>query len=231
MKNPIIFFTAIFVATTAFIACDKEQQEKGTGKEVITITITGSSFAMAGKGKVTIDWGDKTSKERFKLTTDVLEYSHNYTSGKEHTVVIIGSVTDFSGINITNLDVRQNSILKYLYCSGDFTHLDVSKCTALTYLKSGSNKLSNLKLNSSLQFLECIANNLAKLDASTCFELTYLNCNHNNFSTSALDALFGTLHSNTIADKKEKSIWIYGNPGTNYCNRQIAEKKGWAVFP
>jgi hypothetical protein len=47
-------------------------------------------------------------------------------------------------------------------------------------------------------------------------------------SIGALNALFGTLHSNTIPfDIKE--IFIGNNPGTDGCNRSIATNKGWMV--
>jgi len=45
-----------------------------------------------------------------------------------------------------------------------------------------------------------------------------------------LNALFGTLHSNTI-EWWMKYIDITGNPGTATCNQSIAMSKGWTVYP
>jgi hypothetical protein len=45
-------------------------------------------------------------------------------------------------------------------------------------------------------------------------------------NTTALDALFTSLHSNPVT----KTIWIGGtNPGRATCDRSIATGKGWTV--
>jgi hypothetical protein len=44
-------------------------------------------------------------------------------------------------------------------------------------------------------------------------------------NTTALDALFTSLHSNPVT----KTIWIGGNPGTASCTQSIATGKGWTV--
>jgi YD repeat-containing protein len=54
--------------------------------------------------------------------------------------------------------------------------------------------------------------------------LTLLFCNGNQLTTAALNALFGTLHSN------RGYINIEGNPGEEDCNRSIAKNKGWSFF-
>jgi len=56
--------------------------------------------------------------------------------------------------------------------------------------------------------------------------LNYLECNNNLFSANALNALFETLHNNTVSDC---DINIDENPGTDDCDKSIAEKKGWKI--
>ena len=63
------------------------------------------------------------------------------------------------------------------------------------------------------------------LDLSKNTSLTILDCVYNKLTSSALNALFETLHSNA----GEKIISILGNPGDKDCDRSIAERKGWTV--
>ena len=58
---------------------------------------------------------------------------------------------------------------------------------------------------------------------------------NNKLTADALNALFTSLHSNTIISMFnnfpiEKQIYIGGNPGTDDCNPNIAESKGWTVW-
>jgi hypothetical protein len=81
--------------------------------------------------------------------------------------------------------------------------------------------------------LYCYNNQLSELDVSANTALTTLGVNYNQFTATALDALFGTLHSNPGA----KTIYIRANPrsnpgagsGTNGCDQSIAIDKGWTV--
>jgi Leucine-rich repeat (LRR) protein len=86
------------------------------------------------------------------------------------------------------------------------TTLDVSKNTALTELYCGRNKLT-------------------ALDVSKNTALTKLVLHNNEFSADALNDLFDILPSN----KGNKTVYIGRNPGTDACNRTIAEDKGWIV--
>jgi hypothetical protein len=52
-----------------------------------------------------------------------------------------------------------------------------------------------------------------------------LHCSFNQLTSAALNNLFETLPGNTEA----KSIHIGDNPGTEDCNRSIAEEKEWLV--
>jgi len=63
------------------------------------------------------------------------------------------------------------------------------------------------------------------LDVSKNTALTRLYMQNNLFDTSALNATFGTLHSNPGT----KTIYIAGNTGASTCTQTIATDKGWAV--
>jgi len=100
--------------------------------------------------------------------------------------------------------------------------------------------------------LYCSGNELTNLDVSNAPMLALLNCSYNYMDASALNALFGTLHSNNITPPHyldliflgpdlhfllpAKSIWIGNNgpdcdgSGTRNSNPTIAEEKGWEVF-
>ena len=131
---------------------------------------------------------------------------------------------------LINLDVTKNSALKILGCSNNqLTSLDVSKNTMLESLHCDNNPLTSLDVsnNTALITLECFNNQLASLDVSKNITLTKLWCINNELTASALNALFETLHGNHI---ETKSIYISGNPGTDNCDRSIAENKGWTVI-
>jgi len=66
------------------------------------------------------------------------------------------------------------------------------------------------------------------LDVSNNTALRILECTSNQLTATALNTLFGTLHSNTI--EGVKTIYIGNNPGTDTCDTSIAENKGWTVY-
>jgi hypothetical protein len=194
--------------------------------QVITMTVKTKpeqkvGFIIAGAIPANIDWGDEeTGNDQDEETTMIVGrlkkalfgVEHKYLTASTHTVTITGdNIMDFrcSGHVLTGLDVSKNTVLTVLYCTHDsLTNLDVSKNTALTWLLCDNNQIEHL-------------------DVSKNTALTRLDCGNNNFSASALNALFETLHSNDLED--EKIIKIYGNPGTDTCNRKIAEDKKWKV--
>jgi len=154
---------------------------------------------------------------------------------------------------IVTLDASKNSVLQKIDCSeNQITQLNVSQCTVLTELECWSNLLSALNLNdnTALIKLRCMQNQLSNLEVSNNKTLTILSCNENKitklnmsnniklkelycekniFSYTELNNLFETLHADTITVKR-KFISIYGNPGSGFCTKEIAEKKGWAVY-
>jgi len=66
------------------------------------------------------------------------------------------------------------------------------------------------------------------LDVSNNTALKDLHCQANQLMTTALNTLFGSLHSNTM--EGGKSIRIGNNPGTDTCDTSIATNKGWTVI-
>jgi hypothetical protein len=76
--------------------------------------------------------------------------------------------------------------------------------------------------------LDCRVNQLASLDVSGCTALQYLSCGDNQLTAPALNTVLTALPVHTAADNA--FIRIYGNPGTETCNRAIAENKGWSVI-
>ena len=133
-----------------------------------------------------------------------------------------------SGNNLTSLDVSKNTELTELKCWGNnLTSLDVSKNTALIWLDCESNNLTSLDVskNTALILLDCGYNNLTSLDVSKNTALTHLDCGDNNLTSSALNQIFRDLPQVT-----SQTIYIRNNPGTETCDKSIAENKGWDVY-
>jgi len=117
----------------------------------------------------------------------------------------VGFEHDYPNASIRTITISGDNITALGRGYG-ITSLDVSGCTELTMLVCWG-RLTSL--------------NLSKNTA-----LTYLDCAGNNLTAAALNALFGTLHSNA----GEKKIRICNNPGEGDCDRSIAERKGWEFF-
>ncbi|MBQ3849912.1 MAG: leucine-rich repeat domain-containing protein, partial [Clostridia bacterium] len=83
------------------------------------------------------------------------------------------------------LDVSGCTALTYLDCrTNNLTSLDVSGCTALTYLECSNNNLTGLDVsnNTALTSLSCYDNNLTGLDVSNNTALEHLSCGYNNLT-------------------------------------------------
>lgn len=77
----------------------------------------------------------------------------------------------------------------------------------------------------------CSRYQLAALDVSKNTALIRLRYCNNNLISAALNKIFADLpQGKRLSDYPYKSkIYIYGNPGTDTCDKSIAEKKGWKV--
>jgi len=227
------------------VSCNKEKDEV----RVMTITTSATgeiSISLAGTGTATIDWGDSSESDtKTILPPDGIdiaffEFSHSYSDTQIRTITISGKkITGMicRHFPITRLDVSNNTKLITLECS--FTQLpslDISKNTALTDLVCFMNQLTSLDVSNNTKLIQlwCQANLLTSLEVSKNIALVWLDCSQNQLAADELDALFDTLHSNTITLPMPvpvtKEIHIYYNPGTDDCDQSIATKKGWTVF-
>ena len=137
-----------------------------------------------------------------------------------------------SNNQLTELDVSKNVALSILHCDNNqLTELDVSNNPQLWRLHCGNNQLTELDLcnNTVLVYLTCNNNQLTELDVSENIALIGVNCRNNLFTADALNALFGSLHSNSTLAFGGKRINTGFNPGTSTCDPGIAEEKGWSV--
>jgi len=132
---------------------------------------------------------------------------------------------------LTSLDVSKNTKLQKLDCGDNqLTSLDISKNSDLTYLTCSGNQLTNLDVskNTALTDLFCLDNQLTSLDVSKNDQLRNINFINNELSAEALNTLFHSLYDND-PQRRTATITISSNPGTDECDRSIAEKKGWIV--
>ncbi|MFC2080577.1 hypothetical protein ACFLR8_00015 [Bacteroidota bacterium] len=91
-----------------------------------------------------------------------------------------------SGMNLTSLNVSNNTTLTILSCGGNhLSSLDVSTCTSLEELYCGNNALSHIDItkNLSLSNLSCQNNQLTNLDVSNNENLFDLNCPINQITS------------------------------------------------
>jgi len=132
---------------------------------------------------------------------------------------------------LTSLNVGSNTELLFLNCGNNqLTNLNVSNNTELTDLLCYGNQLANLDLskNTKLIYLGCHKNQLTKLYVGNNVVLAGLDCFDNQLTTTALNALFETLHSDTISIGKK--ICVRNNQGENTCDQSIATHKGWVMI-
>ena len=147
---------------------------------------------LAGTGKATIDWGDRSKKTKIVLNPHTaVEYTHVYTATTARTIKIKGKNIlglQCDSINLTALNISKCVTLMYLNCSNNrLTTLDVSRNVKLTDLLCYGNQLTSLNvgMNTALTHLNCHGNQLASLDVSRNTALTFLNCGRNHLA--ALD--------------------------------------------
>lgn len=184
----------------------------------MTLSFQGANeveIKIAGEGSMTIDWGDGTPYRTFMVSSSdpasSANYSHIYPSLTKYVVTIFGdNITSVSCNNahLCSLDVSRNSALKSLVCiNSQVTDINVSCNNELINLICTNNKLTSLELSSSLV-------------------ISRLDCRRNHLTNNALDDLFEKLPPPTGIFRKIK---IKDNPGTDTCDKSIAENKGWCI--
>jgi len=188
-KIKFYMLAALAVITTT---CDKEKDGLGEQNQMFITTsrIGGVVIYAAGSGTMTINWGDGTNEETHALQSYDSEWAwesnqavfHSYSSGKYHTITIIGdNVTHIACPNeeLSYLDVRKNKALEYLSCSyNSLRSLDVSENSMLTQLFCRYNEIKDLDVskNTKLEILFCGETLISSLDVSRNIELSLLNC-------------------------------------------------------
>ena len=231
MKKVVLNYLviAVLAISTALVSsCGGGSGSSGGGKSSGKIKITteeGGSFIfyLTGSGVATVDWGDGSEKVMLTLNESGVRFEHSYPNMSLRTVTINGdNITGFNcpgSYDLISLDVSRCTELRTLSCDVMSPNIDVSKNTALTTL--------------------IVAGGLISLDVSKNTALTSLYCGDNKLTSSALNDLFRTLHSNTLTNtrgdgwggtvEENKNITISNNPGSADCDRSIAEAKGWEV--
>jgi Leucine-rich repeat (LRR) protein len=208
--------------------------------------------------EITVNWGDGTEekltpngstqlyheyadinlKEITLNTKKLIYFGINYGNIDDgnYRELTLGSCPDLIGLycgrnQLTNLDVSKCTALQTLDCQNNqLTSLDVNKCSELKELSCDENQLTSLNLDKCtlLQELKCWNNQLTNLDVSNCVQLYNIYISRNKLTVSELNNLFSALPLRTLSDNAQ--ITIYYNPGTDECNRTIAENKGWHVY-
>jgi len=235
----LFYLFMVAMCATMFTACSDDDDkdpldDDGEGKEgVITMVYEDEDAGLwigvetFNEGEIiTIDWGDGDPEEfksfkvykdwdedgedeiHYVLSTDD-DIEHEYSNKNPHIVTIKG--------NIKGLNCYYNNL----------TSLNVSGCTALIWLDCNITNLTSLDVskNTKLTYLICSSNNLTSLDVSKNTKLTELYCHENNLTSAALNQIFRDLPQVTSG-----TIYMSGNPGTETCDKSIAENKGWRVM-
>lgn len=164
------------------------------------------------RSNVWIDLNGNNSKDGGEGVT-VFGEGHEYPISSQ-SITIYGKVTGFDcwGQKVNALDVSENTALQYLNCGeNQLSSLDVSKNTELRDLVCYTNKsLSSLKISGSIN---------SRIECKGC-----------NLSAETLNTIFKTL-PDVKGMSGLKMLFIYNNPGSDTCDKTIAENKGWLVDP
>ena len=163
----------------------------------------------------------------------VLPGSWTYTLTSQ-TVTITGDVTffDCSKIQLTTLDVSQNTALIGLTCNyNQLTALDVSKNTALEKLDCPNNQLTALDVSQNIGLIDLYCNNnqLTTLDVSQNTALEKLWCNGNQIKGEEMPRLVNSLPDRTGKEAGEFVV-VQSDAESNRCLKSdvaIAKSKNW----
>lgn len=236
-----IFMLLVAIAAMVFVSCSKDDDDENllnNEEGVVTMVTQAKEILNTGYNDdfcvysfdegdiITIDWGDgkqeefKTvvedgSDEFYEYWTDLL--AHSYLSEGPHTITIKGKIKEVACVR-----------------SSDLTSIDVSKCPALTGLFCWGNDISFLDIskNTALTRLWCDNNNLTSLDVSKNTALQEIECQGNELTSTALNKIFTDLPKGKLienSDYDQSFIRVMNNPGSETCNKSIAENKGWIV--
>lgn len=136
--------------------------------------------------KILIDWGDgSTNNYDYSSSPDnTQKITHNYPDGSTEAYTISATVTTLrklkcssynSSDNFTSVDVSGCSMLTYLSCySSSLTNLNVSGCVALESLSSSGHNLTNFDISDCIALSNLEISGLDSLDVSNNIELSHL---------------------------------------------------------
>ena len=154
----------------------------------------------------------------------VWEKDKNESINAQNTVVYCSYFYQTSGLHSIELS---DSI--YLNCA-DNDLLSLSDFPSLEELRCSGNKLIELDLSKivNLKILDVSNNKISILNVPTQSKFETIYCKNNQIGTAELNKMFNALTA--AAPGTQRIIDISGNPGTDFCNVQIAIDKGWTVI-
>ena len=125
-----------------------------------------------------------------------------------------GNVEEFKSFKVyKDWDEDGEDEIHYVLSTDDIEHEYSNKNPHIVTIKGNIKRLN------------CVYNNLTSLDVSKNTALTFLDCSSNNLTSAALNQIFRDLPQVTSG-----TIYMSGNPGTETCDKSIAENKGWRVI-
>jgi|GEM_PF-1600626 len=198
---------------------------------------------LLGYETATINWADGTPPETKQIESQALTtFTHSYKNAVDRTITITGNkITCLycAGNQTSSLDVSGCPQLYGLYCPDNLlTNLDLTECTSLMWLQCSINQLTSLDvsglakltrfwciLNPNLVMINCQGSAVNELALDECPNLAELHFENIWLQAPALNKLFSSLPS------VFGTIYIDNNPGVYSCDRNLAEEKGWTVYP
>ena len=194
-------FISMFLVILCFLfsmSCSKSDSDSGIDKSTrpdLYTYVPDNNFE-----QLLIDQGHDDRLDNYITTSDVADVTLLlFTSGFDGTIAEPSGISNFTGIeafisleqfdcsslNLTSIDLSNNTALKSLNCSDNsLTNLDLSNLTELEVLSCGYNNLTSLELNSeALTYLSCHENDLPDLDIASTNSLEGLTCFNNNLTS------------------------------------------------
>ena len=191
MKKILYYLTTAITMMTIVItiSCKRDNPDYEPKQMILTLKDPDVvHIEMSGSGSVTIDWGDNSAIETHQFSKGYSEFGRNYSGVSTCTITITGVSIEglvCSKIQLTDLDVSENTCLVGLFCSHNLlNNIDVSKNTNLESLSCNHNMLTNLDVskNAKLTTLWCHENWLESLNVDKNIALTKLHCNNNRLT-------------------------------------------------
>ncbi|MDR2425500.1 MAG: hypothetical protein LBD59_12430 [Prevotellaceae bacterium] len=192
MKRINYYFKALILLSIACSSCAKNGDNDETDGQTAKITMVADAAAstiqigFAGSGAASVDWGDG-NRQNIELLAIPEYYEHTYGKTQSARNISIAAnkleFVDCNNNSLTELDLSNNSGLKYLYCSSNLlTSLDLSRNLALNHLECSNNRIASINTQSNIVLMTVYCNNnrLQSLNVSKNLALIDLNCDDNS---------------------------------------------------